>query len=82
MGWLGLLPAWRSVLGPALTIDPLSQSVCPSTHQSAGAPEAGGAHATMWVLIALPASTLLTPGLRCFLKLFLSSNPVFHFLLI
>ena len=49
--WLGFLPAWQTVLGPGLTIDPPSLSVCPPTHQPAGAPEAGGACETMWALI-------------------------------
>ena len=60
--WLGFLPAWQSVLGRALTIDPPSLSACPSTHQPAGAPEAGGACETMWVLISFPQ-----PDLRFFL---------------
>jgi len=61
--WLGFLPAWQTVLGPALAIDPPSLSVCPPTHQPAGAPEAGGACETMWALIYFPR-----PDLRFFLS--------------
>lgn len=56
--WLGFLPAWQTVLGPGLTIDPPSLSVCPPTHQPAGAPEAGGACETMWALIYFPRPDL------------------------
>jgi len=56
--WLGFLPAWQTVLGPALIIDPPSLSVCPPTHQPAGAPEAGGACETMWALIYFPRPDL------------------------
>lgn len=42
---------------------PFCLSVHPSAHQSAGAPGAGGARATMWAIITLPETTLPTPGL-------------------